>query len=500
MKRDYKKIYKNIRLDGFFSEYLPPCFKLDEKMFKNPSPANCDLIQPYSFTMSRFNSNDSRRTIFIPEIGAYSALNEYIENNQILEELTDFIDDNSLSFSKVIMEDSSIRKHEQVYGRGTIKGEKINSQYMDNVVKKIIMSAGAKKVLKLDIANCFSSFYTHYIPAIIMGYEEAEESYKKAQQLGTMDNNYKKYSNLDTIIRRQNKNQTNGLLVGPIISKIIVEGLLTRIDIELKNQGVSFSRYVDDYEVYLFEADEERIKSLFVSVLKKYGLNLNFEKTEVVDFPYYVVRNFDRLIEIYRDNKANDYDLIKLFNDFFEIEKSGTKGAIRYLLKSLMNNSIDFKNKELFDSYILTIMSNDSRSLTKACSLLIDNSLTSKLNEQHVNKLKRMTVININKEYDLEVIWLLYLLIETNNITLDDEIVKSIIESNNELVQLMVLRKNLTSNIEKISQNAKSWILNYELFADDFINIDELCNRLSIDHNKGMYQKLKERRLHFCYQ
>lgn len=499
MKRNYKEIYKSTILDGFFSEYLPPCFKLDELMFKNPPKSNCDLIQPYSFTMSRFNTNDSRRTIFIPEIGAYAVLNEYIKNNQILEEITEFIDSNQFSFSKIIMEDGSIRKHEQVYGEEITEGEKINSQYIDNVVKKLILSAGAKKVLKLDIANCFSSFYTHYIPAIILGYEKAEENYKKKLRGEQVEETYEKYSKLDEIIRKQNKNQTNGLLVGPIFSKIIVEGLLSRIDIELRNKGLLFTRYVDDYEVYLFDDNEDYVKSIFISILKKYGLNLNFEKVELLDFPYYTVNNFDKIIELYSGDKVEDYDLMQLFNNFFEIEKSGTKGAIRYLLKCLENEPINVGNKDLFDSYILTIMSNNSRSLTKACSLLIKNKMGSKVNEKHVEHTKSMIEINVKKDYDLEVIWLLYVLIETNNIVKDDSVVNIILESDNEIAKIMLLRKNLTSNVEIIKQEAKSWILNYELFASGFIDIDELCEIIPLNRNKKMYEKLKEQDLHFCY-
>ena len=335
MERNYEEIYKKLRLDGFFSEYLPPCFKLEGAMFIMLPPQNCDLIQPCSFTMSRFNANDSRRTIYIPEICAYAVLNEYVKQNKIIEELTEFIDTNEVTFSKIIMEDSSIRKHEQVYGSEMHQGEKIKSQYIDNVVKKLIISAGAKKILKLDIANCFSSFYTHYIPTIIMGFEEAENNYKKSIKGEVTEEKYIKYNKLDNIIRKLNKNQTNGLLVGPIISKIIVEGLLTRIDKELEDSGIKYTRYVDDYEVYLFEDNEDCIKNIFVEVLKKYGLSLNYEKMEIIDFPYYLVDNFDRMIELYNNREVDNYDLIKLFNDFFEIERSGTKGAIRYLIKSL---------------------------------------------------------------------------------------------------------------------------------------------------------------------
>lgn len=50
MRRDYNKIFKEIRLTGFFSEYLPPCFKLDEKVFFKIPRQECDLIKPYSYT------------------------------------------------------------------------------------------------------------------------------------------------------------------------------------------------------------------------------------------------------------------------------------------------------------------------------------------------------------------------------------------------------------------------------------------------------------------
>ena len=285
MTRDYNKIFKNIRLNGFFSEYLPPCFSLKEKMFSEIPQANCDLIKPYSFTMSRFNINNARRTIFIPEIGAYAVVNDYVKDNNILEELTKFIDTNSESFSKLIMEDGSIMRHEQVYDKSLLEGEKISSQYINNVVEKTIKSAGAKKVLKIDIANCFASIYTHFIPAILLGYDIAEDNYKRTLKKEPTNNTYDKYKKLDDAIRKQNTNQTNGLLVGPLLSQLIVEALLTRIDIELKEKDILFSRYLDDYEVYLFEKSKDEIISIFVSILRKYGLSLNFEKIELIDFP-----------------------------------------------------------------------------------------------------------------------------------------------------------------------------------------------------------------------
>ena len=493
-------VYRTIQIEGFFSEYLPPCFKLDEKVLNLTPCQKSDSIQPYSFTMSRFTENEARRTLSIPEIGAYLALNQYIKNNEIIEELLEFIENNPVSFSKVIMKDGSIVKHDQVYGGDETGDTEVKSQYINNTVKKIILSAGAKKVLKLDIANCYSSLYTHYIPAILLGYESANEDYKKGLKNEEVSETFEKYKELDAKIRQQNLNQTNGLLVGPIISRIIVEGILTRIDIELKKKGVLYSRYVDDYEVYLFDDDTERVKSLFISVLKKYGFSLNYEKTEVIDFPYYVVSNFDKIIDAYRASVGDDYDLIKIFNEFFAIEKSGTKGAIRYLLKSLEKSPIECDNKQLLNSYILTVMSNDSRSLTRACSVLIKNHQDTGMSGDYIKVLKRLLMINLERDYDLEVIWLLYALIETGNLT-NDDIINEVVNGNNELAKLMIFRKGLMSQdeIERIKDSAKSWLLNYELYANGILVETELFERLAIKKNKSLYKSLKKNGIHFCY-
>lgn len=506
---DYTKIYEEFKLKGLFSEYLPPCFVLDRRIFNRIPKENCDLIQPFSFTMSRFNETDARRIIHIPEIGAYCALNNFIKQNNIIEELMDFINQNSCSYSKVFFEDGTIIKHEQEYGQEPINNHNAKSKYIDNIVEKVIKSKGARKILKLDIANCYSSIYTHYIPAILLGDDEAEKIYKYNLNKGEYgddeeicDNDlYKKYLKLDMIVRRQNKNQTNGLLVGPVVSRLIVEALLTRIDIELKENNILFSRYVDDYEIYLFDNDEEYIKSKFISILRKYGLSLNYEKTKVIGFPYYMVENFDRLIEQFRTDQVDEYDMIKIFNIFFELEKSGVKGAIRYLIKKIEKNTLNHNNRELFNSYIVTIMANNPRSLTKACSLLISENRTSKLDKSTIEQLKYMLDINIRKEYDLEVIWILYVLIETNNIKYEYEIIENILDSNNELAKLLLLRKELLKpeQIEKLKCDADSWILNYELFVSGYKTEDEFFKRMGVKNNIEFYNYLKKNEVHLCY-
>ena len=103
MTRDYKKITKEITLGGFFSEYLPPCFKLNKKVLLNPPPESCDLIPPLCFSMSRFNATNGRRNIFIPEIGAYLVAFNYMRDNNIIKELIAFCEKSDVSFSNILI-------------------------------------------------------------------------------------------------------------------------------------------------------------------------------------------------------------------------------------------------------------------------------------------------------------------------------------------------------------------------------------------------------------
>jgi hypothetical protein len=503
MAKNYTIIEKEIAETGFFSEYLPPCFKLDPKVFMRVPSLNCDLIEPFCFTMSRYNGNDARRSIFIPEIGSYVVVRNYIRQEYIVRDFVEFTESDEASFSPILGKDDSIMRHEQVYRETQVQLDDVSSDYIDNIAKKIVKSAGAKKVLKLDISNCFSSFYMHMIPAILLGVEGAERDYNKCLKDSgdqTISDTYRKYRRLDEVLRRQNLNRTNGLLPGPLTSKMIAEGVLTRIDKELIAEGVKFSRYVDDYEIYLFDDDEKPMISIFTRVLKRYGFTLNNEKTEVVDFPYYIVENLEKIFKDRMKEHLDNSDLMELFNTFFIMEKNGTKGAIRYLLKTLEKKHIEPTIPSLYKAYLLTIIGNNERSLTKACSLLIGNKESLSLDEKDVAIIKQMLDKHIHFEHDLEVLWLLYLLIETGNIQIDDPIVKLVIERKNELAHIILLRKELlgSEEISQISSNSISWILLYELYVANLITEEMFISKLHLNINLEMYQYLKRNNVHFC--
>ncbi len=503
MPRDYSKIESQISEAGFFSEYLPSCFSFDKKIFRYPPNFKCDLIAPVCFTMSRYTENDARRNIFIPEIGSYIVAQQYINQEEIIKELIEFSERTDKSFSPILGKDDSVMRHEQAYDANPTELEELPSNYIDNISLKIRYSAGAKYVLKLDISNCFASFYMHMIPAILLGMEGAETEYNKYiknDKDETINPIYSKYRKLDEIIRHQNLNRTNGLLTGPLYSKIIAEAILVRIDEELSNYNINFSRYVDDYEVYLYNDEEKQVISIFEKTLKRYGFSLNFEKTELLEFPYYIVENLEKIFSSRVKENLNDAEIMELFNSFFSLEKSGTKGAIRYLLKTIEKKPINTEKPEMYKSYLLTILANNERSLTKACSLLINKKEVLNLDKADIDLIKSLLNYRLRDEHDLEVIWLLYLLIQTGNVNKGDEIVSLIVKSHNELAQIMLLRKSLLleDHLSLIRSEAKSWILLYELYAANNIDENNFIAKLNINKNLTMYNHFKSKGLHFC--
>lgn len=500
MARKYNDIQKNIAREGFFSEYLPPCFKVDLKAFNYPPISTCDLIKPYSFTMSRYNGNDSRRNIFIPEIGAYLALCEFVKNANITKELIEFCDGSDHSFSPILKEDDNIAFHEESYGQSV--EEEDFSEYILNIEKKLIRATGAKKILKVDISNCYASFYMHMFPAIMLGAEAAEREYKKHKdnpEDPSINPTYIKYNKLDGAVRRQNLNQTNGLLPGTIYSKVFAEAMLVRIDHELEDQSLKFVRYVDDYEFFLFDNDEKATLSIVAKILKKYGFVLNNEKTEILDFPFYVVDNFRKILKDNIKESIPYADLIEIFNTFLKFEKNGVKGAIRYLLKVFKDNPQNIEDVELYKSYLITIMANNERSLIKACEILIEQKAELEFNQSDISVVLDMLNKHIDCDHDLEVIWLLYLLIETENINRGDKIIGEIVGTSNELAHSLLLNRNLLKDdqIEEICDKAESWLLLYELYKGDKISQEGFIEKLGIERNRSMYEKFYEKNIHF---
>lgn len=266
-------------------------------------------------------------------------------------------------------------------------------------------------------------------------------------------------------------------------------------------QKIQFVRYVDDYEIFIFnELDIPKIQNVITSILKKYFLSLNNEKTKYTPFPYYVVDNLEKIYLNYTGIAPDKSELMELFNTFFTLEKNGTKGAIRYLIKS-MDDSFVPPDNYLFCSYLFNILVNDSRSLVKVCQLLIHRKEQIFFGQSEISLIENLLIQQIEKNNHLEAIWLLYLRRKISRKRIPAKISHLIANSDNDLAKIVLIEEfgSYLSNsiIHEIKGKAVSWILCYQLFYHDYINKKIFSSTSHITKNLAFYSALK--RNHFSF-
>lgn len=140
-------------------------------------------------------------------------------------------------------------------------------------------------LMKLDISRCFDSIYTHSISWAILGLEQTKEEIRKSKDTFS--------GHFDKLMQEINYNETNGIIIGPEISRIFAEIILQSIDNNIKkdlekiglieNNNYRICRYIDDYFIF-YNGDQNRdiIIHLIQDNIRKYKLNLNSSK--IIDY------------------------------------------------------------------------------------------------------------------------------------------------------------------------------------------------------------------------
>ncbi|MFT6635798.1 antiviral reverse transcriptase Drt3b [Alcanivorax sp.] len=143
-------------------------------------------------------------------------------------------------------------------------------------------------MLQVDISKCFPSIYTHSIGWAVKNKRLAKA---KPRACGSFDGMF------DNLMQVTNYRETNGIVIGPEVSRIFAEIILQKIDLNLADKmtgsgfqiskDYDFRRYVDDYFVF-FRSEEVRVafvKALESSLLE-YKMHLNEAKTTISSRPF----------------------------------------------------------------------------------------------------------------------------------------------------------------------------------------------------------------------
>ncbi|MPS78653.1 MAG: RNA-directed DNA polymerase [Achromobacter sp.] len=138
----------------------------------------------------------------------------------------------------------------------------------------------------LDVTKCFDSIYTHCLSWAVKD-KPFTKSHVSVSSTFSQE--------FDCVIRHGNHNETNGIPIGPEVSRIFAEILFQEIDrrvihalADLKfQQDYELRRYVDD--VFIFARNElvaNRIHDKYADVLIDFNLHTNTAKSTCIRRPF----------------------------------------------------------------------------------------------------------------------------------------------------------------------------------------------------------------------
>lgn len=224
---------------------------------------------------------------------------------------------------------------------------------------------------KLDYKRCFDSVYTH--------------SYKWIVTRDVVDSkafgNSSLFAVIDRILQNINGSVSNGVIVGPEFSRMIVEILLQQIDREVQSElltkgirhGVDYElmRFVDDSFIF---TNDENVQEIIIKTIEDkarfYLLEINQLKIDKQNTPYFKAEwvndvdiYIDKVLEVLRPNKtieamgdkfqvvSNPKNILELKDSFSYLigkYKSDTVTLGNYTMSVLMNNMSSKSRKYLF--------------------------------------------------------------------------------------------------------------------------------------------------------
>lgn len=275
---------------GYFPEnyVVPPTFVTDDYVLKD-KPYHSDvtkLTRRSLITLSYPKSLLTSRQFSVMDPRNYHDIVFYIHKtwNTVLNIL--FHEDlrvYSYSIPIPVTKDHSS-------GLSRLRAGRMIYEWIQMAENDLVSDAVSYKVLaRTDVANFYSSIYTHSIAWAIEGREEAFKD-KSANLAG---------NKIDRLFQYANKARTNGIPVGSALSDLAAEIVLADIDrrVSKKLSDTDFIavRFKDDYRILANnEADAKKVLRHISEELSGINLSLNETKTHITALPDGLYRIHDR--------------------------------------------------------------------------------------------------------------------------------------------------------------------------------------------------------------
>ena len=252
---------------------------------------------------------------------------------------------------------------------GELRSGRMIYEYLELAEKDLLAeSYKYKHLLRTDIKNFYPSIYTHSIAWVL---------HTKEKIRNDNENNLRLVGNiLDRLIQFANDRKTNGIPIGPAISDLIAEIILTAVDTKisklLRKEKFLAARYKDDYFFLIkSEAQAQDILRNLQSVFKEFNLFINEEKTDKYPLPDGLLRpwmlEFNKLWNSIKPDETKKLpfkNFLLVTQEVLKIDsKHPSTGTIDKFVSKLTNRDhnyalhIDFANIKNKDQAILRSLS-----------------------------------------------------------------------------------------------------------------------------------------------
>jgi hypothetical protein len=334
-----------------------------------------------------------------------------IKNWQELREL--FKKFNNLKENKIISPCIPVQETKGKYVKQTIL-----NWWKEVEQEAIVLSLKYSYVINVDIANCYSSMYTHSIAWAIHGKEKAKEN-RSEDILG---------NNIDFLLRSMSSGQTNGIPQGSVLMDFIAEILLGYIDTilvsKLKNKVENYEiiRYRDDYKIFTNNSNNgEEIVKCLSEVLIEFGMKLNSQKTSFEDSIVNGAIKKDKLYLILSPNneKNPQKQLITIYNFGRRYPNSGQ--LVKLLSTYNKNHYFRKLSNDLERRVLMSIAVNiayENPRVYPICTSIISRLLSNQSKEEVKKTIEQIRCKFSNKiNNDYLDIWMQRLSYKTNHNT-----------------------------------------------------------------------------------
>jgi hypothetical protein len=332
------EIYEGLLAYGLFAEQLPPIFT-GKQFFdycQNNNPSFPKDATGYVYYENMRNVNVPR-SLGIPNPASYQRLCKSIENcwTNLQCHFQNITSGNPYKISRIHLR--KLKDKQQLFEMN------YNNWRIDGTPEPDLL-IGSKYLVKADISNCFPSIYSHALSWALVGKAVAKQNQGDHSQW---------YNLLDFYTRNIHNGETHGLIIGPHVSNLLSEIILTKIDQKLFGDGWHYIRNIDDYSCYVKTHEEGQ--SFLVSLneqLRYYGLSLNHKKTLIAELPAAAVEQWVRRINAFTafDVRASmNYKEVQAYFDLaVELmqENSENSAVLKYAIKVLSKKQLSMNAKE----------------------------------------------------------------------------------------------------------------------------------------------------------